>query len=69
MNWDITKLTVCPEYETINRDGCIELIRFENEPFHGKSTKIYAYLSIPQNVVAKVPGVVLVHGAASRRNV
>lgn len=61
MKWNLDKLMECPNYEVIDSDGCIQLIRFDNDPYFGKQTKVFAYIGLPEKN-GPVPGVVLVHG-------
>jgi len=46
----------------IASDGDVRAIFFEALPWRGKPTRVFAWLGLPKDPSAKVPGVVLVHG-------
>ncbi|HYR57665.1 MAG TPA: dipeptidyl aminopeptidase, partial [Chthoniobacteraceae bacterium] len=63
--WDVTALANAPKTypaEPIRADG-MKAIFFDGLPYHGKPTRVFAWLGIP-NVEPgkKAPGIVLVHG-------
>ena len=65
-NWNIEELEASPSYEVIASEGGIEAILFENEPYFGKPTRVFAYLGIPETGEASLPGMVCVHGGGGR---
>ena len=48
--------------EGFANDGGVEAIYFEGLPWKGRSTRVFAWLGLPQNRGGKVPAIVLVHG-------
>lgn len=66
-NWDIKKLfSEKTSYEVISREGSISGILYENEPFLGKPSKVFAYIGIPENIDAKVPAMICIHGGGGK---
>lgn len=66
-NWDIKKLfSEKTSYEVITREGSITGIVYENEPFLGKPSKVFAYLGIPENIDGKVPAILCIHGGGGK---
>jgi dienelactone hydrolase len=71
--WDVKRLLGTPpkaEYgATVEKDGCtVQEVYYESEPFHGKPTKIFAYLAVPKGDIPaeKFPAVLLVHGGGGK---
>lgn len=60
--WDITPLTTNVTYRIVEDDGAIQSILFENEPYQGKPTEVFAYLGVPKGQGKTVPGMVCLHG-------
>ncbi|MDE0104340.1 MAG: acetylxylan esterase [Bryobacterales bacterium] len=48
--------------EGFAKDERIEAIFFEGLPWKGSATRVFAWLGLPEDGGAKVPGIVLVHG-------
>jgi sialate O-acetylesterase len=46
----------------LKSDAEIRPLFYDGPPFHGKPTRVFAWLGVPANHQAKVPGIVLVHG-------
>jgi dienelactone hydrolase len=66
-NWYIEKLySEKTSYEVISNEGPISGIVYQNEPFLGKPSKVFAYLGIPENIKGKVPAVVCIHGGGGK---
>ncbi len=65
-NWNIDELMQVPEYRTIYTDGNIRGIIYENEPYKGKKTEVFAYLGVPDTGNGKLPAMVCVHGGGGR---
>ena len=65
-NWDIETLFEAVKYRVVYADGPIQAVLFENEPFLGKPTEVFAYVGIPRVKDRLVPGMVCVHGGGGR---
>ncbi len=66
-NWDIKKLfSEKTAYEVISTEGPIRGIVYENEPYLGKPSKVFAYLGVPENIDTKVPAMVCIHGGGGK---
>jgi dienelactone hydrolase len=63
--WDTTALGAAPKTypaDPIRADG-MKAIFFDGLPYHGKPTRVFAWLGVPKvEPGKKVPGIVLVHG-------
>lgn len=46
----------------LQADTEIRPVFYDGLPFHGKPTRVFAWLGLPSNRQGKVPGIVLVHG-------
>jgi len=44
MNWDIGALAGAVQYRVVDTDGPTQAILYENEPFLGKPTEVFAYM-------------------------
>jgi cephalosporin-C deacetylase-like acetyl esterase len=66
--WDFQKLSTVPsvfpaEGKELSSDPRIRSVFYEGEPYHGKPTRVFAWIGIPDHADSeKVPGMVLVHG-------
>lgn len=61
--WDLKRLSETPKYEWQSPEGPVRTVLYENEPFGGKPTRVFAYVARPEGAAAKsLPGVVLIHG-------
>lgn len=60
--WDLERLYESPNYQVLERDGNIWSLLYENEPYLGKPTQVFAYLGFPEDLSVPVPAMVLVHG-------
>lgn len=50
-------------YPAFGRTNAVETLYYDGVPFHGKPTRVFAYMGIPKSADGKpVPGMVLVHG-------
>ena len=66
-NWDIEKLfSEKTSYDVILSEGRISGILYENEPCHGKASKVFAYLGIPEKTDTKVPAIICIHGGGGK---
>lgn len=61
-NWDTKERFSDVQYRVVDSDDHIQSILFENEPYLGRPTEVFAYLGIPQAMNRPVPGMVCVHG-------
>lgn len=60
--WDIDSLFTEVKYRDAGTIDGVQMVYFENEPYLGKTTDVFAYLGIPRDVSGPVPGIVCVHG-------
>jgi poly(3-hydroxybutyrate) depolymerase len=66
--WDLEQLSVVPKWSPtdIAPETDVQAIFFEGVPYHGKSTRVFAYYGVPKTVEGeankKVPAMVLIHG-------
>lgn len=60
--WDMKSLQQAPKVEWIDQTGPLRQLYYEGEPLGGKSTRVFAYLALPEKAEGKVPAMVLVHG-------
>lgn len=65
--WDFAKLSVAPKTypseQIKSTDPQIRAVFFEGLPYHGKPTRVFAWIGIPKlEPGQKAPGMVLVHG-------
>lgn len=63
--WDMRQLANTPRWAFLERPRANEAraVAFTGLPFHGKPTRVFAWLGIPEvKPGEKVPGMVLVHG-------
>ncbi len=66
MNWDIESLTGAVRYRVVATDGPIQTILYENEPFLGKPTEVFAYMGVPESADDLAPGMVCIHGGGGK---
>ena len=63
--WDVAALATAPKTypaEPIRADG-MKAVFFDGPPYHGKPTRVFAWLGVPKvEEGKKAPGIVLVHG-------
>jgi dienelactone hydrolase len=63
--WNMDILSASPKWVTLERpksDG-IKAVSFDGLPFHGKPTRVFAWLGVPKvQPGEKVPGMLLIHG-------
>jgi len=63
--WDLAKLSVPPKYveDPTHGSGEVKAIFYDGLPWHGKPTRVFAFLGVPKTEAGKkVPAMVLVHG-------
>ncbi len=61
-NWDRPRLFSDARYRVLATDGAIQSILFENEPYAGRPTDVFAYVGLPRGATGRVPGMICVHG-------
>lgn len=65
--WDLVALKQTPAFTWGARTGLVQEVFYEGEAFHGKPTRIFAYLGRPVQAGAKKhPALVLVHGGGGK---
>ena len=65
MNWNLDQLLGPPSRRTVARRGTIREIYYDNVPYKGRQTQVFAYLGVPE-ADGPVPGMVLLHGGGGR---
>ena len=65
-NWDTSRLFSETEYRTVYAEGDIQSILFQNEPYLGMTTEVFAYLGVPDSTARPSPGIVCVHGGGGQ---
>ena len=65
--WDLTELKKAPVAEWGASTGLVQEVYYQGEPFHGKPTRVFAYLGRPADrSIGKFPAMVLVHGGGGK---
>ncbi|MEI6533930.1 MAG: acetylxylan esterase [Verrucomicrobiaceae bacterium] len=59
--WDLAELRHSPEATWGQADGLLQEVYYAGEPFHGKSTRVFAYCGRPEGK-GPFPAILLVHG-------
>ena len=65
-NWDTVRLFSETKYRTVHAEGEIRSILFQNEPYLGTPTEVFAYLGVPDSTAPPIPGIVCVHGGGGQ---
>ncbi len=60
--WDMTHLKTVPKCEWGEQKGLVREVYYENEPYEGKPTRVFAYYACPADAETPLPAMVLVHG-------
>jgi dienelactone hydrolase len=60
--WDLVALRQAPKVTVITEGKPLTSLYYEGEPYHGKPTRVFAYLGRPEKAEGKLPAMVLVHG-------
>jgi dienelactone hydrolase len=60
--WSLAALRQAPKVTEAEPGKPLTTLYYEGEPFHGKPTRVFAYLARPEKAEGKRPGMVLVHG-------
>ncbi len=64
--WDLVALKQTPAAEWGARTGLVQEVYYQGEPFHGKPTRVFAYLGRPAEGQGPFPAMVLVHGGGGK---
>src|SRR6266704_2140233 len=64
--WDLAELKKAPAAEWGVRTGLVQEVYYQGEPFHGKPTRVFAYLGRPAEGKGPFPAMVLVHGGGGK---
>ena len=64
--WQLAELKKTPAAECGSRTGLVQEVYYEGEPFHGKRTRVFAYLGRPAEGHGPFPAMVLVHGGGGK---
>lgn len=65
-NFDLQRLSAPVPYRVIEQDGPVQAILYDNEPFGGKPTQVFAYLGVPAAAEGQLPAMVCVHGGGGK---
>jgi gluconolactonase len=60
--WNLAALKQAPKVTVAGESRPVTSLYYENEPYLGKPTRVFAYLAKPEKVESKLPAMVLVHG-------
>ena len=60
--WDLAALRRAPTTTLVDEGKTLRSLYYEGEPYHGKTTRVFAYLARPEKSGARLPAMVLVHG-------
>ncbi|HSW44057.1 MAG TPA: acetylxylan esterase, partial [Phycisphaerae bacterium] len=64
--WDMRELGQAPAFEWADKTGPVKSLYYANEPYQGRTTRVFAYYAAPSEAEGKVPGMVLVHGGGGK---
>jgi dienelactone hydrolase len=64
--WEVLLHSEKVKFRSPDTDGPVKRIFFENEPYFGKPTEVFAYLGVPEAVNGPVPAMVCVHGGGGK---
>jgi dienelactone hydrolase len=60
--WNLAHLKTPPAYTWGATSGAVRELYYENEPYRGKATRVFAYYARPEGSGGPFPAMVLVHG-------
>ncbi len=63
--WNMRELSKAPKFEWADTTGPVKSLYYENEPYQGHATRVFAYYAAPAGR-RNVPGMVLVHGGGGK---
>jgi cephalosporin-C deacetylase-like acetyl esterase len=64
--WNPAALDKAPVAEWGGRTGLVQEVYYQGEPFHGKPTRVFAYLGRPNTGKGPYPAMLLVHGGGGK---
>jgi len=64
--WDLADLKETPAAEWGSRTGLVQEVYYEGDLFHGKPTRVFAYVGRPAEGRGPFPAMVLVHGGGGK---
>jgi len=64
--WDLAVLEKVPAARWGAQMGLVQEVYYQGEPYHGKPTRVFAYLGRPASGKGPFPGMVLVHGGGGK---
>ena len=64
--WDLAALEKVPAAQWGARTGLVQEVYYQGEPYHGKPTRVFAYLGRPASGKGPFPAMVLVHGGGGK---
>ena len=64
--WDMAALEKAPVAGWGARTGLVQEVYYEGEPYHGKPTRVFAFIGRPASGKGPFPGMVLVHGGGGK---
>ena len=64
--WNMQALKQTPAADWGTRTGPVQEVYYQGEPYHGKPTRVFAYLGRPASGNGPFPAMVLVHGGGGK---
>src|SRR6266478_560879 len=64
--WDLAVLEKVPAARWGAQMGLVQEVYYQGEPYHGKPTRVFAYLGRPASGKGPFPAMVLVHGGGGK---
>ena len=64
--WDLAALNKAPAVDWGVRTGLVQEVYYKGEPYHGKPTRVFAYLGRPNTGKGPYPAMLLVHGGGGK---
>lgn len=64
--WNLAALQKPPVAQWGARTGLVQEVYYQGEPFHGKPTRVFAYLARPAEGPGPFPAMLLVHGGGGK---
>jgi len=64
--WNMSGLKQAPAVEWGSQTGLVQAVYYQGEPYHGKATRVFAYLGRPSSGKGPFPAMVLVHGGGGK---
>ena len=64
--WNLAALKKAPVVAWGERTGLVQEVYYQGEPYHGKPTRVFAYLGRPNTGKGPYPAMLLVHGGGGK---